>query len=358
MRRSFLAVVAVVLAGCGPELGGPIDGEDTLDTRSSELSSNRASVWFPMGAGNTWTLAATSPNTLPATRTVWLTLTQGDTLARLVGLTPTHQWIGVDTSASTTLNIRSTTSAAWAPFIRFGYAVTPWAWGSGACGTFTAHRIATGDSIETDAGKFTDVRTIRFDLKPAANVRCATPAFQDLSFAPGVGLVALTTAAGDRYLLKSARVGAAQYPVDAASALIGTLTSDAAVYTNKPDTIVCITTPCPSNEVTATATFSFKVKNTASVAVGINTIGCLHNIELLDGTGAVIKSINEARFCDPNTHSTVFAPGETKVYGGTLELKAGTTQLLGNLTARAYLSQRSPSGPVATDTVAIKVKAP
>jgi hypothetical protein len=336
MKNFLAAVSAVALFSCGPNAvpnsAAPMEDESEIASTGEALLSNRADVWWPMQEGNSWTLKSSAGEV----RTVDMQAV-GDGMGWLTGVIPAGAWLGTSTTNYNSLYSWSESAGAWSPFLRFGYASSSWIWGSGACGTFTVKRIGTDLTVHTDAGDFTGARKIGFTLKPALTARCTAPAFADLTFAPGVGIIGLTNMNGEQFLLKSAIVNGK--PIPAPSALKGSLKLNAASYTNKANTIRCITTPCPSNEVTAVAKATFTVTNTGtkSETVTFNS-GCQNDLSLIDSSGKTVNTLSATRFCTLALTAFTLAAGQSKVYLIDVPLvdRQGQ-QLQGTYTAKAWL---------------------
>jgi hypothetical protein len=355
MKTALLTVCAVALFACGPNtasINASMEGESELDSASTtgELVSNKSDVWFPMQEGNTWSFESSTG----ATRKVSF---EGvyDGIGYLDGLMNEGRWMGTSNSAPNSLYSWTEGTNTWEAFLRFGYAVTPWNWGAGACNAYTVKRSATNITVTTPAGKFTGARTIAFERKPSPTARCLPPAFTELTFAPGVGLIAIGTYDGT-LLLKSATVNGKAIP--AASAIKGSLKLDKATYVNSPNTIYCITTPCPGNEVTAVAKATYTVTNTGTKSETFQfTNGCQYDIKILDDTGKVISSLLPVRLCIAALTTFTLAPGKSKIFTDELTLSTGAGQMFGNFTAVASLNP-SNSASKAESAASFIVKKP
>jgi hypothetical protein len=334
MFRKLLITLGLVLAACGVNSTATI-GEEAFEPEvegsSDALSSSKVGDWFPLAEGNTWVLR----NAAGQTRTVSFSGLESD-VAWLDGLLPEGRWAGITSAAPNTLYSWDP-QGYWEPLFRFGYAVSSWSWGSGACGTFSAKRSATGRKVVTPAGTFTDTRSIAFTFKPAPNVRCAASAdIGEYTFAARVGLVQLKTADGVVFDLVSAKVGTKTWPAPEVKA---TLTTDKAAYVSKGNTIRCITTPCPGNEEPATAKLTYKVTNTSSSTKTWSfSSGCQTNTLLFDANGAVVKNFEITRLCIQALTKIVLAPGQSKTWADELVLVGDDGTLLeGSYTAKTHL---------------------
>jgi hypothetical protein len=353
MTSRLLSVfVAVSVWSCGgPDStalvggSGSMEAETEFETSSDALLSNAASVWFPMQEGNTWTLESSS-----GARKVLTYSDVADGMAWLDGLTSSGEWTGVSPDAPNTLYKWDDVSYQWSPYFRFGYAVTPWTVGSGACSTFTARRTGTDVSIVTPAGTFGGARTIGFTMVTQPNVRCAMPAFNEVSFAPTVGPVMIKTAAGEKFVLKSAWVNGVTYP--RAAQPKSTLKSDKYSYVNQENTIRCITTPCPSNEVTAVAKLTYTVTNTTGASITWQfSSGKQFDVDVINSAGKVVKHWSDGRYFTMALTSFTLAPGQSKTFNIEVELKdAQGLQLSGAYSLKAYLTPRNSTPPAAAQT--------
>lgn len=343
------AHLTVLIAACGMWACGPSPVasnetmEDELASSTDALGVNNAETWFPMQDGNRWSFVSPSG----VGRDVSMDGVFGN-VAWVEGLMFEGRWLGTSHTAPNSLYTYNEDTKAWSPFIRFGYAQTSWTWGAGACSEYTVRRSASNLTVTTPAGTFTGARTLSFERTPNPLARCAAPAFSELTFAPNVGLIAINTY-GEKFLLKSAKVNGKTLP--AATGVKGSLRLDKSIYTNSPDTIVCITTPCPSNAVTATAKATYSVTNngTKSETWQFNS-GCQFNVSIVDDRGQTVRSLADNRFCTLALTSFTLAPGQSKVFTAdfALENRVGD-QLFGNFTAKASL------GPTNTASIAESV---
>lgn len=357
VRNAWWSLVVLLAVGCGgPDASALLGVEDDVDgveTVEGELTAtSRAATWLPMQEGNRWTFKSAA-----GARTV--TLTQvGDGMAVLSGLFSQPVWVGVASPSSTTLLVWN--GAAWVPFVRFGYARTAWKLGEGTCAAFTVRRTATGQRVQTPAGDFGDTRTIGFEQVPDPVAFCMPPAFTELSFVPRVGLVAFKTGRGERFVLEKAEVNGVALP---AAAVGATLTLDAARYTSTPNTIRCVTQPCPSNAQTAVAKLDFEVRNTSSATqtFRFNT-GCHFDVEAVSAGGRVVARLSERRACTFALTTLQLAPGEARRYQADFELTdSGGLQLDGEYTLRAFLLASSGAmgtAPSASAPFSVRISQP
>jgi hypothetical protein len=273
-------------------------------------------------------------------------------MAWLAGLSSAGEWTATSADYPNTLYKWDDVSYAWTPYFRFGYAVTPWKVGSGACNTFTAKRSATDATVVTPAGTFASARSISFTMVTQPNVRCAMPAFSEVTFAPNVGPVMVKTAAGDKYVLKSANVNGTVYPKAVSGAAKGALRADKSSYTNQSNTIRCITTPCPSNEVTAVAKLTYTVTNTGTSAQTWQfSSGKQFDVDVVNSAGKVVKRWSDGRMFTMALSTFTLAPGASKTFTAEIELKdTNGVQLSGAYSVKAYLVPRLTSPTAAAQT--------
>ncbi len=354
LKHSVLAL-AVLLAACGAPTA-PVSPELSADELSSsaetaeagaELVSSAARLWFPMSEGDSWTFMSRT-----STRKLTVDFASGG-IRHLTGFTADEDgtWLGYTDGAPNSLYAWGST-AGWAPFLRFGYRYTPWEYkgNGGGCERFELRRSATDIAFPTPAGSFADARTIDLTLIPSPTARCVAPAYASITFAPGVGPVGFTTGAGEVFVLKEASVSGRAFP----AAL--SLRTDKATYVNQPNTIRCITTPCPSNEVTAVANLTLTLTNTSQASRTYRfTSSQQHDFQLLDAAGKVVKTWSMDKLFAQGETSFTLAPGGSRSFTGELSLEAGGQQLKGVYTARGTLTAESgaPAAAVTRFTVVV-----
>lgn len=353
MKRALTMAVAVGLWGCGPDatalVGGTDVDSDGVESVEGELTgSSGLNVWLPLATGNEWTYESGA-----ATRTIRASqVTSGSAL--LQGLFDSDTWVGGATSTSPTL--QAWDGRAWRAFLRFGYARTAWTFGDGPCTGFTLRRSGTGVVVTTPAGAFADTRVITLAQQPDPVALCAPPAVTELTFAANVGLVAFKTGRGERFTLRTATVGGLRVP---ASPVRGALSLDRASYTSTANTIRCITTPCPSNEVTAAARATFTLTNggPTSVAWQFNS-GCQFDLDVLSPAGVVVKRLLQDTACAQQVTQLALAPGESRTFTAEVKLAdAQGQQLSGAFSMRARLIPRGGApAPTASRGFQVRVQ--
>lgn len=354
----LVSLVSLSLWGCGPDAVASVSDDTDVDgteTYDAELTNtSRSATWFPMQAGNSWTFRGTSGTT----RTISLANVGGNR-AQLVGLFSSPVWVGTASDTSTTL--QKWNGSSWEPFIRFGYAVTPWRTSNQVCSGLTGKRLSTGTPIVTPAGRFTDTRTIEFTQVISPTVRCSEPDFFELSFEAGVGLVAFG-ARGERFTLVSARVNGRNIPAPTEPDIQARVALDQVSYVSFPNTIRCITTPCPSNEQTASAQVYFSVINRGSTSKTWHfSTGCQFDVEITSASGRVVRRLSDGRPCTFALSSLTLGPGQSKSYSATMELKdKDGLQLDGTFGVKAKLipSSNVSSAPSATTSLSVTVLSP
>lgn len=360
MRSILISMVAMSLFACGPDalaVVGDDDAElDGTETYDAELTStSRSSTWFPFQTGNSWTFK----NATGTTRTV--TLSQvGDNMGLLSGLFASPVWVGLTSDSATTLSMW--TGSAWVPLIRFGYASTTWRTTNQTCTGLIGRRFSTGTVISTTAGSFSDTRTISYAQVSSPTTLCAPQAFNELSFVPNVGLVSFRTGSNQRFTLVSAKVNGKTFPVAPEANITAKVTLDQANYVSIPNTIRCITTPCPSNAQTAEAKVSFELRNTGTTSKTWQfSTGCQFDVELTSSSGQVVRRLSEGRACTFALTSVTLAAGQSKSYTATipLETKDGL-QLDGTYSVKAKLipSSNASTAPAAAGSLAVEVLVP
>ncbi|MBL8918330.1 MAG: hypothetical protein JNJ54_05680 [Myxococcaceae bacterium] len=358
LRALFASLVSVVVVACGPDAQLLVDAQDVdtdeaVATAENELtSSSRVSVWFPSATGNTWTYEAST-----GSRTIRLA-NVGDGMAEVFGLSTSSTWVGVSSSSGNTLMRWDEGAGTWTSWLRFGFASTPWSVGTAPCTGAKYRRSATGTTTNTPAGAFADTRTIAIEQIPSKTALCAPPAFSELTFAANVGLVAFKTGRGERFVLKSATVGGKPLPAGG-NTVSASLTLDKAAYVSTPNTIRCITTPCPSNEQTAVAKATFTVTNGsgASQTWSFRT-GCQFDLELVAASGLVVKRLSDERACTMALTSVTLAPGQSRTWSADVVLSdRDGLQLDGSYTARARLipSSNVSGAPTASRSFSVRI---
>ncbi len=359
MKRSILlSLVAMSLFACGPDALAVIGEEETeldgTETYDAELTStSRSSTWFPLQAGNSWTFK----NTAGVTRTVTLSQAGGG-MALLTGLFPNPTWVGLTTDASSSLMMWS--GAAWVPFVRFGFTTTAWRTSSELCTGLVGRRFSTGTVVTTPAGTFSDTRTISFAQVSDPAVLCAPQAFNELAFVPNVGLVSFRSGHNQRFTLVSAKVNGQVIPVAPEADITAKVTLDQASYVSIPNTIRCITTPCPSNAQTASARVALELRNTGSTAKTWQfSTGCQFDVELVSSSGAVVRKLSDGRACTFALTSVTLAAGQSKVFSASIPLDDKTgLQLDGTYAVKAKLIPSSGTAPSASGSLSVSVLVP
>lgn len=356
---SVFAFVACGIPDADMAVSDDVQAEaEVLEEGSQELTSSLVKDWFPLQAGNEWTFQG-----LNGTRTVKVEYANGN-IAYVTGLHAEGKWVGVSASTPNTLYAWDSDAGRWNVFIRFGYAVTPWTYyqSNGGCQKFAAKRTATGAEYAMPAGAFSDTRTIGFTMQPAPNVRCAQPDFTELVFAAKVGPIVMRNGLGEKLALISAKVGATLYPKSTVTgSVVVKTTTDKATYTNYANTIRCITTPCPSNEVTADANVTITMVNSTNEVQSFRfSSGCQTKIEIIDSMGKVVRNNEISRLCTMALTTVALSPGQTKTWTESVPLAAdsgeqlrGTYKIKGSVIPSSSGWTGSLSG-TATVTVAVQ----
>jgi hypothetical protein len=194
-------------------------------------------------------------------------------------------------------------------------------------------------------------------LKPSPTARCMMPPFSEFTFAAKVGLVQVKDPNGKSWDLVSAKVNGKSIPA-VTSGVVSKLSSDKATYTSQGNTIRCITTPCPGNEVPATAKLTYTITNTSTTSKTWQfSSGCQTNTQLFDAAGKVVKNFEISRLCLAALTQFTLAPGQSKNFTEELTLVGDSGQLLeGKYTAKMYLTPRDASPKMeATTTFTVNV---
>ena len=322
VKNAFVAAFSLIaFAACGvPDsevvVSDEVSSEPEIMEAGQELSSSAVKDWFPLEKGNEWVFKG-----LSSQKTVRV-VAVGTGIAYVTGLHAEGKWVGVSASTPNTLYAWDGDAGRWNVFIRFGYSVTSWTYNQseGACSKFAARRTSTGQEYATVAGAFSDTRAIGFTMTPPANVRCAQPDFGELVFAARVGPIMIKRPDGEKFALQSAKVGVTTLPRATGSVVVKT-TTDKTAYLNQSNTIRCITTPCPSNEVTAEAKVTITLVNTTSEVQSFRfNTGCQTNVQIFDATGKIVKNLETARMCTMALSTVALSPGQTRSWVETVSL--------------------------------------
>lgn len=359
MKKLLLApLLSLSLFACGPDAvalvgdeATELDGTEAYD--AALTTSSRSKTWLPFQEGNSWTFRSSGG----ATRTVSLSEVH-DGVALLTGLFPSPVWVGLTSDTATTL--QQWNGTAWVPLVRFGYASTSWRTSAAACEGLVGKRVATGTSVTTEADTFSDTRTIGYAQVTSPTARCAAPAFSELTFAANVGLVSFRTGSGVRFTLASAKVNGRELPAPQAAEVAARVTLDQASYVSVPNTIRCITTPCPSNAQTAAAKVSFSLVNSSGSAKTWQfSTGCQYDVELVSMSGAVVRRLSEGRSCTYALTSLTLSAGQSKSYVVSIPLEdRDGLQLDGAYTVRARLIPTGSPALTASAPLSVQVLAP
>lgn len=352
------ALMSVSLFACGPDAmavvdDGDVDGTETYDAELT--STSRSNTWFPMQEGNTWTFKSATGET----RTLTMTRV-ADNMALLTGFYDAPVWVGLASDSATTLY--QWKNDTWEPLVRFGYASTSWKTNSNACNGYVGRRSSTGASFTTPVGTYADTRTIEYNWVTSPTARCAQPVLGQLTFTPNIGLLTFVTGMGTRFNLQSAKVNGRVYPVPPTNGVTTRVVLDKVNYESTPNTIVCITTPCPSNAVTAEANVEFQLQNTGSTSQTwqFNT-GCQFDVEIVSSTGRVVRRLSEGRACTFALSQLTLSAGQSKTYSAKIPLSdRDGLQLAGTYSVKAKLipSSNAATAPSASSSLSVQVLQP
>ncbi len=357
MTRLLLpTLVSLALFACGPDAVANLgdDGaDDSMEVFEGALTStSRGQTWFPLANGNEWTFVSSSG----ATRVVKLSQV-ADEMGLLTGLFPQPMWVGRTSPSATTLYLWN--GEAWLPWLRFGYARTQWKTSTAVCSGLVGERLSTGTVLETEAGSFSDTRVIGFSPISSPTVRCAPPPISTVSLEANLGLIAFRTGQNEDFTLRRAVVAGKTFP---AAQVAAKVSLDRAAYVSYPNTIQCITTPCPSNAQTAEAKVTFELRNTSSTTQAWQfSTGCQFDVEVVSMAGRVVRRLSDDRMCTFALSSLRLSPGQSKSFTGLVPLAdANGLQLSGSYTVRARLipSGSEAAAPAATASLKVDVLTP
>lgn len=341
MTRELVAsaVLAASLVACGApdstlQHRADMPGDHEVGESAGELHANAAATWFPMAEGNEWTFQGEKGTV----HTIRVELRDGN-LMWVSGLREVPTWFGHSATYPNNLYVWNDEYQGWSYHTRFGFQYTSWIYQpSGACERYQAKRDVTGVRVQTPAGEFSGARTVAYTLLTPKDALCA-PRFgmRSITFAPDVGpvrFVSFTT--NETFVLTQATIGGKAFPAAPAGVAVR-VSSDEATYVNVANTIRCITYPCPSNAVTAEATFTLEVTNNGTTPRTFEfSTGQHFDFELVDANGKVVKAWSDDRgFIQAVTQMTLGA-GATKRYTGAVMLEdRDGLQLDGTYTVRA-----------------------
>jgi Intracellular proteinase inhibitor len=345
MNSKILGVLAAVaLFSCGVD-ESMTQGVEETETAGDALSLNPIGNWFPMTANNSWSFEKVGGT---GTRTVSILAGSGRTV-QLAGLF--NNTVTLSTSGSSVL-LRDSNTQKSTTFLRFG-ATGSWTFGSGPCGTFEVTAVKDVEPLLTVGGIFNDRRTFKFSQRTNPVVLCTPAPVVELSFAAGKGLVSFKTGSGETFALTNTNVGGLN-----TSPVSATITLDKASYANKPNSIRCITAPCPSNAEIDRAQLKYTLKNNGTSSVTYRfTNGCWFNVVVVNSDALAVRNEDAIRFCTQATGEFTLVPGASKTFSQELpmeDLSGG--QFEGNYTVYAYLSTSSSGSAIASKSFTVTTR--
>ncbi len=329
---------------------------------ASAMAADYSETWFPLWEGNEWIFHSGTQEVRVATD-----YQDGDDLFYLTGFMGKDMWVYQDALSPTyysRIQFWNADAAAWKDLLRFEKANNV-AWSvnltGGACDTYSVQRTATNVTSTTPVGTFTGSRSYSLGLVPEMTARCMPSPMNSVIFAPTVGPVEFTSTAGAKYKRIGGYVDGTNYTIPApkktvtSSGIQATLSLSAGRYNNQPNTIACITQPCPSNQVNANASLTLTVKNTSTSSKTFQFAdGQPYNFTISDATGTAI-----AKWTDDHTPigvtSLTLAPGQSKTWTTSMAmLDVNDVQLAGFYTVRGWMvgSTATPSVPLFVANVA------
>ncbi len=341
-------MVLFLAAGCGTpdataQLTSSMPDDGVLAEHEGELNSSSAARWFPLDEGNEWVFEGSN-----GTQHTIRSELADQNLRVVSGLWREPMWLGYSNVNPTNLYGWNDDAEAWSYYARFGLQYSPWTWvaSSGPCDRFDVRRQATGARIDAPAGSFRDTRTLSFTQRPAPHVRCAPPQVSAITFAAGVGPVEVVLGTQEKLSLVAARVGSKRYARK--SDLELAVTPDQAVYVNQQNTIRCVTTPCPSNEVTARATFTLTVTNISGKTKTWEFASTKqYDFKILDAKGDIVSGWSDTIRFAPGPTFVTLKPGERRSFSGSMFLSDRTgAQLEGTFTVRGTFEPIDATDPL------------
>lgn len=332
MNKHIAVLVGALLVGCGPESSAVIDHENDVlagpeaDASETTEQALTATSFFPLRAGNTWTLSDGA-----ATKTVRVVRSSG-TVHLVEGLSSSPVWMSF---AGTRLWVWEATERRWQTFVNFGSAVSTRFSFGGPCETFTARQVANKLALTTPAGSFSPAVRYEFTLSPPPHVRCAMPMLGALTFTENAGLVELRTPNQDVFSLTRASVSGRTYPAPTAKA---TMTVDQTRVQLDADGNATLTaTFVVKNETTRAMTFQFSSGQQFELSV-----------ETATGETAYFWSANKS-FTNALTSFTL-QPNRSRTFTETFELMGASA---GWHTVKAWLPTSTGARPEASTKVEV-----
>jgi eight-cysteine-cluster-containing protein len=329
MNKYIAVLVGALLSGCGVESSAVIEGEtDVLagpEADASEASQAlTATNFFPLRAGNTWTLSDGS-----TTKTVRVVRSSGS-VHLVEGLSSSPAWFAF---AGTRLWVWNTTERAWQTFVNFGSATeTRFSFG-GPCETFTVTQAGNKLALLTPVGSFSPAVRYTFTLSPPPHVRCAMPQLSALTFTENAGLLELRNPNQQTWSLATATVNGRSYPAPTAKA---TLTMNQARYQLTADG-------------SATLRATFVVKNETSRPMTFNFSSSQQfelQVETSSGQSSYFWSADKSFLAALS--SFTLQPSQSRTFSETFTLSRASA---GWHTVTAWLPTRSGSRPEASTKV-------
>jgi hypothetical protein len=350
MRKPFAFLAAVALATLGLSISPG-------HAAAQNPPGDEAVTWFPLEQGNEWIFQARG-----GTRHRIAVDYSFGSYHWLEGIQGESFWTYADDAHwyfDDKLFMYNWDRGAWYPLFLFARdRAQPWYFDltGNACDTMSLHLQDESGSVVTPVGAWRTTRRYDFSLVPEPNVRCRKPMMASIWVAPGVGPVRFLDTDGNTWNLMQAQVGGRvlqpAFPGTEASVITAdwrvTLVLDKARYENQPNTIRCITTPCPSNQVDAEAQVELKITNTSGSTQTLHfRSGQQLDLEIEDAvTGQVVRLWSHGRPFTEALSRIVLAPGETKVLTATLPFTDQSTgaQLDGTYIVRGWIIDTPVAG--------------
>ena len=224
-------------------------------------------------------------------------------------------WLNIDERAPNTILAWNPDSEQWGPFLRLDRRSWVFRASDAVCDRYRVTRLDE-QSVMTGVGRF-NAKVFQFEVLAPPNVRCEAPAYDKLLLAQDVGPVTVVAAGVEATLQHAMIRDTVLHHAIMPTALLMKQTQ----FVNKANTIRCITQPCPTNEVTATAKLALAVTNAeAHMHECEFRTGRQHDFELLNHAGEVVKAWSDARSFAKEPTAISFEPGERRSLEGELEL--------------------------------------
>lgn len=346
MNRVLVGCLVAVAMGCGAGVEERLEVEASATAEKPIRYDQQLADLLPMLPGNHWELAGLNSDSQIRVEE------RTETGVRFSGLTRSGDlWLNIDEHAPNTILALNLDSEQWGPFLRLDRRSWVFRASNAACDRFRVTRL-DDQMVATGVGQFS-AKAFRFEVLAPANVRCEAPAFDKLLLSQDVGPVTVVAAGAEATLQHAMIKDTVLHHTMMPTALLMEQTE----FVNKANTIRCVTQPCPTNEVTATAKFALTVTNAeAHMHQCEFRTGKQQDFELINHAGEVVKAWSDGRSFLKEPTAIAFDPGQRRSLEGELELTdRNGVQLDGTYTVRASMFGHDQHALPALGTIVVKV---